>query len=698
MKKLILTMAFAIMTVFVGFSQNPTPSAYTYTVDNVGHITGDVHGEVLNPTADSIFFFTEVAPVGSNNFTTVTDTGYALETGFITVNQAMSGLSSAANLKARIRCYLRDTAGVVTMDNTNNAITFTTLSAPHIGLIPAFTQAEQGVDHIVCFLAYSCGNIPTDYIIEWGTTFGNYNLGPITLTLQNSGDTLIPITGLPSGSNIYVRVYSHNALGYGQPVQVTFQTAAVVGLNMFANVSATVPTQATGTATFNPGTYSGGIISAVLKNANWGIQENFNGVTYANAAQHSFSATNLVSSASYHWIFIYSDMSGSVEVRDTVDLVSLVWEEMTLDVNVTTPAPDSSMCVVTFDPGTFGAGILSASLRTGTWGLQQNFPGISYSGIGSRTMLAGNLTPGELYYWIVTYTQVSGTMGDQDTLAFLAAPVNAPTGNFQNVQATQSEAIVNVMINPNGNFPGSATMLSYLLTNVNTNMVDAQGTLNGIITTGLQTLTLTNLIGGSTYTLSGTLTNEGGITTLASIPVIMSGSTHNSLVVTNMSESTGNFVTVTVNSNGHGNRPLLKLGLRVNSVQMPTFDTLLTSGQVTFTKVFGPYNNCDQIQVEALAYTDEFGDVVADGNLQSITINCPESVEEIWNGLIVTPEFIELPVNIHKANLEIFTTSGQLLATQTLTGRTEFSLLNNGIYLLRLTTDDEQVITRKIMK
>jgi len=180
----------------------------------------------------------------------------------------------------------------------------------------------------------------------------------------------------------------------------------------------------------------------------------------------------------------------------------------------------------------------------------------------------------------------------------------------------------------------------------------------------------------------------------------MLSATHNTLVLSSVSEVSPGNVAVTIVSNGHGTYPLVKLGIRVNGLQIANFDSVYTSSLVTFTKVFGPFTQiCTDVVVEAIGYTEQFGDIVADGNLQSITINCPESVEEIWNGLIVTPELIQLPENIRIAQLEIFNINGQLMGTQTITeGRTELNFsLSTGIYLYRLAAGND-VITRKIMK
>lgn len=800
MKKLIFTLALAIMTVFVGFSQNLT--AYTYTVTNVSHNTADAHGEVFNPDNDTVFYFTEFLVIGGP-FGPATDTGFAVGAGLHTVSQTMQNLMTATDQFARIRAYKRDTLGNITWDVQSNSIAFTTLGEPQIGEVTNFVQIVQGVNDATCRLSYNCGNISTTYTVQLGLSFGNFTLQNHPLVLQNDGDTNLVFTGLPANTTIYVRVLTNNNLGAGTPYHAMFQTAPAVDMNIQGSVNSTNlgPSYAVGTAVFNPGTYNSGIVTSIVYDADWNVhhafgnaafngpgdtaytvsglqsQENYHWVFYYEDVSGSITNTDTVHFTSlpwnpmmidanvnilsidsaramvypdpgtygsgvlsaslrnanwtpvqnfapvtingtsiqqlfadnlpapgglqFHWIFIYTSLDGSVEVGDTVDFISMEWEEMSLSVVVNNLSPDSAQAVATFNPADYGPlGIISASLRNSTWGIQQNYSGTTENGAGQKTFTAGNLIPGSQYHWIVTYTGTSGTPIEQDTVSFNSSPVEMPTGYFLSPTTTQSELSVNAMVDPEGNFPGSITTLNYVLTDVSNNQIERQGSIPSISTAGLQGINLDDLIGGATYVLSASATNAGGTYPLASISVPMDDATHNTLVITDVSEVLGNKVAVTINSNGHGNRPNLSLGLRVNNIQMPTFDTVLTSGQTTVTKIFGPYDNCDEIVVEALAFTNQFGTVVADGNLQGLTINCPQAVnEEIWRGLLITQEFIQLPETIHKANLEIFNANGQLVHESSITGRTDLNFsLSPGLYFCHLVTQDGKEITRKIMK
>jgi hypothetical protein len=216
MKNFILLFV-ATFVAFTAWAQSP--NAYTYATGNVTHNSGEVSGQVLNPGTDTLWYFAEVSPAGYDDFISASDTLFTTSTLYYTVTSLpVSNLLPSTGYYARLRAFLRDTLGVATMDVPSGSQMLTTLGAPQIGVVTYLTFAQVNETSLSLNLGYMCGNISTDYLVEYNTVNGPYNLGSMTVVgLQNSGDTLLTFNNLSIPNTYFFRVTPLNSLGVGDP-------------------------------------------------------------------------------------------------------------------------------------------------------------------------------------------------------------------------------------------------------------------------------------------------------------------------------------------------------------------------------------------------------------------------------------------------------------------------------------------------
>jgi hypothetical protein len=381
-----------------------------------------------------------------------------------------------------------------------------------------------------------------------------------------------------------------------------------------------------------------------------------------------------------------------------------------LSVTTTAITPDSLVSTATFNSGDLPSGMILASVVDSATGVTlESFQGIVYFGAGTRTVAKGNLVPGATYYIPWVYIDPTGTVPNvSKTDTFTMPNVPCPTGAFIGQLSLGTGSFAqDVQVNPGGSWAGSATTMHYALydqTTVPEVLVD-QSSFGPLDTLTVQTISYVDLDAGGTYRLHVSLENGACTYSVGTVyPTIQSASNPN-LFLQSFTEIAGNRVRVQAHLEANGNEMEVKFEVFANGFMFGDFDTIVgSSTNGVIWKNFGPFDNCDLVQAQVVGeVTNElFNPAIPVNNLQeTIEINCPPLpnaiAESIWEGLVITTESVTLPSGVSEAELHVVSMLGQVVLQRTFSGSASFSL-PSGAYIIRLMTEDGNVLTRKIAK
>lgn len=322
MRKL-LTVFCAIFIASLGVAQNP--SVFPNNVFAVSHDTANVSADVYYAGAmptDTNFAVAMVSTGGA--YSVASDTLLLIGPGPHSVVLTMRNLTDTTAYSAQVRAFTVDTVGVITWDQNPQNLPFTTLLGPIIGEAIDIDAVQSGLTALMSRLYFKCGNIETQYTIEWGPAFGVYTWGSLTLTLKGSGDTTFVATNLQSCSTVYFRVKTFNTLGFGTPLYEDLSTQCVQGLDVWSIASPSwyAPDSAAIQVYYDLGTYNGGFLSGILKDTSWTTINTMPATSVSGSGMKLFNASNLQPMRQHYWIAILSDSSGTVTVRDTISFTA----------------------------------------------------------------------------------------------------------------------------------------------------------------------------------------------------------------------------------------------------------------------------------------------------------------------------------------------------------------------------------------
>jgi hypothetical protein len=405
-------------------------------------------------------------------------------------------------------------------------------------------------------------------------------------------------------------------------------------------------------------------------------------------------------------------------VTEVANFVSQVQEGLEIVAfSNTILSQDQLQIAISFDPHLALEGTLNGTVQDLLSGVvDYTFSPVTYLGPGSQTETV-TVQPGtgKIVSW--QYSDPSGVYPQvivSDTI--FMPPVPTAMGWFQGgANATNHSFSQDFFVMPNGNWSASATTMHFslfLMDDTNAIELVLQDSVDLITVSGVQTVACNNLENsqfqglGSEYRLVIWLANGGGVTAFFVKTIQLFPPSNPDVFLLDFVEVAGNQVQSEVYVKANGNQIILRYGLERNGNQTAPFnaDTLGSSADTTIILTHGPYDNCDliRIQVAGIVVSGLFNPATPINNLEEvIEINCiplPNSVEEnIWDGLVITPEMVVLPSSVSEAELHVVSMLGQVVLQRTFSGSASFSL-PSGAYIIRLMTEDGNVLTRKIAK
>ncbi|MBP6925714.1 MAG: T9SS type A sorting domain-containing protein [Candidatus Pacebacteria bacterium] len=675
------------------------------TVDTIGtphHFGVYVGGHIYNPNIDTIWMDVTRSLDGVN----FTDT--------VAVDTLLDGQGVAIpfDLVAPLVPSVTNWIRVGTYTGYSSSVSYDTIivlapDTPQTVTLTGFQQIAETGNSVTAVLSWEGGDTLSTVFIENGPTTAYAN-AVINFQITGSGSDTVTIPA--SGPNAFVYTRTHvETPGFSWSNQLTrvFQAGSTIPASISINVDTSFNSSFGVLVTVNVtvGDCDSLTVTPTLYQSNGNAQLLQDSIFAADGVW-TFPISGLSSSIAYSL-----EVAGTGNCAAVTEVATFVSPEQNfleiLSVTTTAIGSDSLVSTATFDSGDLPSGMILANVLDNLGTSLELFPGIVYSGAGTRTIAKGNLVPGATYMVRWTYIDTSGTVPPvyhTDTLIMQNVP--CPTGAFIGQMSSGTGSFAqDVQVNPGGSWAGSATTMHYALydqTTVPEVLVDQSST--GVLTTAsMQTISYEDLQAGGTYRLEVWLENDACVQPLGDLYPTIEEATNPNLFLQLFDEISGNKVRSKVHLEANGNEIELKYDIFVNGSLFESFDTIVgSSTNDAIWKDFGPFDNCDQVQIQVVGIvTNElFNPAVPQNNLQeTIEINCiplPSGMaESIWDGLVITSQMVVLPSGVSQAQLQIVSMkSGQIVLEEKFSGSLNFSL-ESGVYVCRLTTEGH-VTTRKI--